>query len=71
MIASIDHAGIGSLQTITKCQGRMIQIKRSDTDVIDLKTALGKIMEADARSQFVQCDRKIGVLHLARKSFAE
>ncbi len=71
VIAGIHHACVLRLQTIAKCQGRMVQKARADAGVINRKAAFGQIVKADARAQLIERDREIGVLHLTGEGFPE
>src|SRR5438045_2473614 len=71
VVASIDHAGAAHLQPIAESEGRMVQVARSDADVIDLETTLDEVMKKDAGTELIECDREVNVLHLSGKRVAK
>ena len=55
VVTSIDHAGAAHLQPIAEGEGWMIQVARSDVDVIDLETTLDEVMKKDAGTELIEC----------------
>ena len=49
----------------------MIQVARSDVDVIDLKTTLDEVMKKDAGTEPIEWERELNVLHLSGKRLAK
>src|SRR5215831_5791447 len=49
----------------------MIQVAGGDLNVVNLETALDKVMKANARSEFIKRNREIGILHLAGERIAQ
>src|ERR1700726_3717007 len=64
VIGCVNNRGICGLKSVTKRQRRMIQVAGADCDVFDPKGSFDKLVVPDLSAEFVQLNRKVGILHL-------
>jgi len=65
VIGRIDEDRAISLQAISKCQSRVVQILRSDFYITDVKIAFDQFVIADLGPHLIEPHGEIDILHLA------
>ena len=71
MVACVHDGYAIRFQPVAQRKNRVVQILRRDADVAHIEDALHDFVVADAGAEFLERDRKIGVLHLPRESLAQ
>lgn len=65
-----NHCPTG-LKPVSERERWMIEVARSDGDIVDLKRTLDEFMVADFGAKLVELNRKVSILHLPRESVAQ